>query len=69
MDFLQCVSFLSIGVAFAHNAPFLVNEYRNKLRSMFDMWIDIKEGVEITLIALKAVYGVEAYAYNNEIII
>ena len=57
-----------LGVGFAHNAPALVNEYRVKLRKMFDMWVNFKEGVAITLQELKEIYGNEAYAYNNEVI-
>ena len=57
------------GVGFAHNAPFLVNEYRTKLRKIFDMWVDNKEGVAITLNELKDIYGEQAYAYNNEVVV
>jgi hypothetical protein len=29
------------------------------------MWVNIREGVAITLAALKEIYGEEAYAYDN----
>jgi hypothetical protein len=33
------------------------------------MWVDNKEGVAITLDELKDIYGEQAYAYNNEVIV
>ena len=57
------------GVNFAHNAQFLVNEYRIKLRNMFNMWVDYKEGGIVTLNALRAIYGAPAYAYDNHLVI
>jgi hypothetical protein len=39
------------------------------LRKIFDMWVDIREGVAITLAALKEIYGEEAYAYDNYVVI
>ena len=56
------------GVGFAHNAPILVQEYRAKLRKIFDMWVNIREGVAITLAGLKEIYGEQAYAYNNYVV-
>jgi hypothetical protein len=57
------------GVNFAHNAQFLVNEYRIKLRNMFNMWVDYKEGGIVTLNDLRAIYGAPAYAYDNHVLI
>lgn len=51
-----------------HNAAFLVNEYREKLKMMYDMWVDLKDGAEITLHDLRVIYGEEAYAYNNHVV-
>ena len=58
-----------IGVNFAYNAQFLVNEYRNKLHQMFNLWVNFKEGAVITLNKLRVIYGAEAYAYNNDVVI
>ena len=33
------------------------------------MWVDNKEGVAITLNELKDIYGEQAYAYNNEVVV
>lgn len=33
------------------------------------MWVNIREGVAITLVGLKEIYGEEAYAYNNYVVI
>ena len=57
------------GVNFAHNAQVLVNEYRIKLRNMFNMWVDYKEGGIVTLNYLRAIYGAPAYAYDDHVII
>ena len=57
------------GVPFAHNAANLVQEYRTKLGRMYDMWVDLREGVVITLEELKVVYGPAAYPYNDDVAI
>ena len=57
------------GVNFAHNAQLLVNEYRTKLRDMFNMWVDYMEGGIVTLNNLRAIYGAPAYAYDNHAIV
>ena len=49
----------------AQNAAALVAEYRVKLRSIFDLWIDAREGINIPLQQIRAVYGPESYAYNQ----
>ena len=54
---------------FVKSAQFLVNEYRNKLRQMFNMWVNFKEGAVITLNELRVIYGAEAYAYNNDVVV
>ena len=61
--------FLLLGVPFAYNAPLLVQEYRLKLGRMYDMWVNLREGAQVTLEELKIIYGNTAYAYNNEVII
>ena len=58
-----------LGVPFAHNAPLLVQEYRVKLGRMYDMWVNLREGAQVSLEELKVIYGNAAYAYNNEAII
>lgn len=58
-----------VGLPLAHNAALLVQEYRTKLGLMYNMWVNLREGVQVTLIELKAIYGNRAYAYNNEVII
>jgi hypothetical protein len=35
---------------------------------MYDMWVDLRDGGEIKLQDLRAIYGEEAYAYNNDVI-
>ena len=57
------------GVPFAHNAANLVQEYRTKLGRMYDMWVDLREGVVITLQELKVVCGLTAYPYNDDVAI
>ena len=52
---------------FAHNAANLVQEYRTKLGRMYDMWVDLREGVVVTLEELKVIYGPAAYAYDHEV--
>ena len=52
---------------FAHNAANLVQEYRTKLGRMYDMWVDLREGVVVTLEELKVIYGPAAYAYDDEV--
>ena len=54
---------------FAHNAANLVQEYLTKLGRMYDMWVNLREGVEITLEELKVVYGPAAYRYNDDVAI
>ena len=51
----------------AHNAGALVNEYRLKLRSIYDLWVDMRDDEPITLLELRNVYGEEAYAFNDNI--
>lgn len=48
-----------------HNAAALVNLYRLKMRSIYDLWVDTREGIEIPLEVLKGVYGQEAHAYQQ----
>ena len=60
---------LSLGVPFAHNAQQLVQEYRVKLGRMYDMWVNLREGAQVSLEELKNIFGNTAYAYNNEVII
>ena len=67
-DNLQTISFI-IGVNFAHNAQILVNEYRIKLRNMFNMWVDYREGGIVTLNNLRAIYGAPAYAYDDHVVV
>ena len=57
------------GNGFAHGAPILVNDYRVKLGLMYNMWVNLREGMIITLNELKIVYGAAAYAYNDEVVI
>ena len=57
------------GVPFAHNAANLVQEYRTKLGRMYDMWVDLREGVVITLEELRVIYGPAAYRYDNDVAI
>lgn len=52
---------------FAHNAANLVQEYRTKLGGMYDMWVDLREGVVVTLEGLKVIYGPAAYAYDDDV--
>ena len=56
---------VDIGLPMAQNAAALVAEYRVKLRSIFDLWIDTREGINIPLQQIRAVYGPESYAYNQ----
>ena len=51
----------------AHNAAALVDQYSVKVRSMYDLWVDLREGEDVTLDDLKNVYGAEAYAFNDMI--
>ena len=60
---------LSLGVPFAHNAQLLVQEYRLKLGRIYDMWVNLREGAQVSLEKLKNIYGNTGYAYNNEVII
>ena len=53
----------------AHNAAALVDQYSVKVRSMYDLWVDLREGEDVTLDDLKNVYGAEAYAINDMILI
>ena len=45
----------------AQNAAALVEQYRIKVRSIYDLWVDMREGEAVTLDELKNVYGAEAY--------
>ena len=56
---------VDVGLPMAQNAAALVAEYRVKLRSIFDLWIDAREGINIPLQQIRAVYGPESYAYNQ----
>jgi hypothetical protein len=49
----------------AQNAAALVANYRMKLRSIFDLWIDAREGIFIPLHQIREVYGPEAHAYDQ----
>ena len=49
----------------AHNAATLVNLYRLKMRSIYDLWVDTREEIQILFEVLKGVYGQEAYAYQQ----
>ena len=53
----------------AHNAAYLVQEYRAKLGLMYNMWVNLREGVQVSLEELRLIYGPRAYAYNNEVMI
>ena len=44
-------------------------KYRIKLRDMFNMWVDYKEGGIVTLNNLRAIYGAPAYTYDNYVIV
>ena len=52
----------------AHNAAALVEQYRIKVRSIYDLWVDMREGEDVTLNDLRNVYGAEAYAFNDIIL-
>lgn len=56
------------GLNMATNASNLVAEYREKQLRMFDMWINVREKVPITLVDLIEVYGGEAFAYDENVI-
>lgn len=60
---------INLQVSVLHTMPFMINMYRTKLRKIFDMWVNIREGVAFTLAGLKEIYGEEAYAYNNYVVI
>ena len=51
-----------VGLPMAQNAAALVADYRIKLRSIFDLWIDAREGINIPLHQIRAVYGPESHA-------
>ena len=53
----------------AHNAAFLVQEYRAKLGLMYNMWVNLREGVQVSLEELRVIYAPTAYAYDNEVMI
>ena len=53
----------------AHNAAFLVQEYRAKLGLMYNMWVNLRVGVHLSLEELRVIYGPKAYAYDNEVMI
>ena len=48
----------------AHNAAYLVQEYRAKLGLMYNMWVNLREGVQVSLEELRLIYGPTAYAYK-----
>ena len=49
----------------AQNAAALVADYRIKLRPIFDLWIDAREGINIPLYQIRAVSGPESHAYDQ----
>ena len=53
----------------ANNAAFLVEEYRAKFVLMYNMWVNLREGVQVSLEELRVIYGPTAYAYDNEVMI
>lgn len=61
--------YVILGVPIAHNAAALVEQYRMKVRSIYDLWVDMRDGEAVTLDELKNVYGAEAYAFNDIILI
>lgn len=56
------------GLNMRANAVNLVADYRAKQLRMYDMWVNIREGAELNLTDLQEVYGVEAFAFNDDII-
>ena len=53
----------------AHNAAILVQDYRAKLGLVYNMWVNLREGVQVSLEELRFIYGPRAYAYDNEVMI
>ena len=54
-----------IGMPTAHNAAALVAQYRIKLRHIYDLWVDTREGINNSMQAIREVYGPESYAYEQ----
>lgn len=49
----------------AQNAAALVAQYRIKLRNIYDLWFDTREGINIPIQEIREVYGLESYAYQQ----
>ena len=61
-------SILSYNFRCPNGAYALVEQYRIKVRSVYDLWVDMREGEDVTLNDLRNVYGAEAYAFNDIIL-
>ena len=48
-----------------HNAAALVAQYRIKLRHIYDLRVDAREGINIPMQEIREVYGQESYAYEQ----
>lgn len=65
LNLISNQTYLIIGMPMAHNAAALVAQYRIKMRHIYDLWVDTREGINISMQAIREVYGPESYAYEQ----